>query len=180
MPELSGRQWCARFPGSNKTADLTPSFRTKVEAFLAALKDAGATVVVSATLRPPERAYLMHWCCMVADSGQDPARVPKMSGVDIQWDHPSVAESRQAAAAMKAGYDIAYPAALKSRHTQGRAIDMTIGWTGTLSIEDKSGAVVKIATAPRSGLNPALHAVGATYGVIKLVKDKPHWSDDGA
>jgi hypothetical protein len=24
-----------------------------------------------------------------------------------------------------------------------------------------------------------LHALGATYGVIKLVSDPPHWSDDG-
>lgn len=42
---------------------------------------------------------------------------------------------------------------------------------------------MKIATLPRSGLNPALHKVGATYGVIKYNRcgrDDPHLSDTGA
>src|SRR5262245_17402712 len=97
MPELSGAQWCARFPGSNELADLIKRFRDKAEAFISAMNSAGAKVTISATLRPPERAYLMHWCCMVADSGQDPARIPKMAGVNIQWAHPTLAESKAAA-----------------------------------------------------------------------------------
>ena len=59
------------------------------------------------------------------------------------------------------------------------AIDMTITWQGTLSIVDAQGGLVKIATLPRTGDNLALHQVGATYSVLKLVGDPPHWSDDG-
>jgi hypothetical protein len=45
---------------------------------------------------------------------------------------------------------------------------------------DASGKIVTIETTPRTGAdNKRLHAVGATYGVIKLVSDRPHWSDTG-
>ncbi|MND07346.1 hypothetical protein D3C83_292530 [compost metagenome] len=56
---------------------------------------------------------------------------------------------------------------------------MTIGWQGTLKIIDFDGVEHKISTAPRNGSNPQLIAVGKTFGVIKLVSDPPHWSDDG-
>lgn len=46
-------------------------------------------------------------------------------------------------------------------------------------VNDASGSAITITTTPRTGMNPALHAVGQTYGVIKLVADPPHWSDDG-
>jgi len=60
---------------------------------------------------------------------------------------------------MVAGYGIAYRPALTSRHIQGRAIDMRItGWKGT---------------------EQELYARGASFGVRKLIKDPPHWSDDG-
>jgi hypothetical protein len=179
MAELSGPQWCARFPGSAKTGDLLPDFRDRVDAFISAMQSAAASVRVSATFRPPERAYLMHWCCMIADSGQDPAAVPAMAGVNIRWAHTSLANSKAAAAAMKKQYAIKFPAALVSRHTQRRAVDMTIGWQGTLAIRDFDGKLHHITSAPRDGSNPELMAVGATFGVIKLPTDPPHWSDDG-
>ena len=73
MAEVSGPQWCARFPTSNKLEDLTQDFGDACRAFISAMKKGGATVSVAATYRPPERAYLMHWCCMIGNSGQDPA-----------------------------------------------------------------------------------------------------------
>jgi hypothetical protein len=78
-----------------------------------------------------------------------------------------------------AKYEIQFPAALVSRHTQRRAIDMTIGWQGTLKITDFDGVAHSIASSPRDGSNPELIAVGKTFGVIKLPSDPPHWSDDG-
>jgi hypothetical protein len=180
MSELSGPQWCARFPTSVSPDDLLPDFRDRVLAFISAMKDGGASVSIGATYRPPQRAYLMHWCCMVADSGQDPTAVPPMKGVDIDWSHGGdVNAARVAARAMKMGYAIRYPAALVSRHTQRRAIDMTIRWKGALSIRDFNGRLRNIASSPRSGSNPDLIKVGATFGVVKLVSDPPHWSDDG-
>jgi hypothetical protein len=161
-------------------SDLLPAFRDRVLAFISAMERGGAKVSIGATYRPPERAYLMHWCCMVADSGQDPSHVPHMPGVDIDWSHHGdVADARLAAAAMKSKYEIKFPAALVSRHTQRRAIDMTISWQGTLTIRDFNGQERHITMPPRSGSNQVLVDVGRSFGVIKLLTDPPHWSDDG-
>lgn len=180
MSEPSGAQWCARFPGSASTNDLLPAFRDRVNAFISAVKRGGATVSIAATFRPPERAYLMHWSCLIASSGQDPAAVAAFPGVNIDWAHGGdVGAARKAASAMVTGYAIKFPAALVSRHTQRRAIDMNIAWKGTLTVVDFDGKAHAIASAPRTHMNPELHAVGKSFGVIKLVSDPPHWSDDG-
>lgn len=180
MADVSGVKWCAKFPTSVKLDDLLPDFGDGCRAFISALKRGGATVSIGATWRPAERAYLMHWCCMIGQSGQDPARVPTMKGVDIDWSHKgNPAAARSAAQAMMAKYDIRFPAALVSRHTQRRAIDMTIGWTGTLKLIDFDGVEHRIAGGPRNGSHPQLAAIGRTFGVIKLASDPPHWSDDG-
>ncbi len=180
MAEVSGPAWCAKFPTSAKLDDLLPDFGDGCRAFISAMKKGGATVSIGATYRPVERAYLMHWCCMIGQSGQDPASVPKMAGVDIDWTHKGNRTAAKAAAlAMMAKYEIQFPAALVSRHTQKRAIDMTIAWTGTLTITDFDGVTRKISAAPRNGSNPALIEAGKSFGVIKLVSDPPHWSDDG-
>ena len=80
---------------------------------------------------------------------------------------------------MVKAYDMSQIAALNSRHIEGLAIDMTISWSGTLSIRQSNGAVVAIADGPRNGSNRGLIRVGAGYGVIKLPSDPPHWSQDG-
>ena len=49
------------------------------------------------------------------------------------------------------------------------AIDMSITWDGLLKIKQKNGTRKTIRTLPRSGLNHDLWAVGATYGMFKLV-----------
>jgi hypothetical protein len=183
--EPSGAFWCARYPGSRSTSDLLPNFRTCVDAFIEAVRHAGADVQINATYRPPERAYLMHYAYQIGRLGMDPRTVPPMAGVAIAWLHrtatgvPDLAASREAAREMVATYGIRFPPALISRHTQRRGIDMDIGWTGSLKVANAQGEEATIATEPRSGLNPQLHAVGKTYGVIKLVSDPPHWSDDG-
>jgi len=177
--ELSGPAWVARFPGSRATADLTVDFKQAVEAFLRALAEADASVTINATFRPPERAFLMHHAFAIARLGADPKSVPAMPGVNIIWAHPTLQASRAAAEKMVQGYRMAVQAVLRSRHTERRAIDMAISWGGTLSIVDGNGQRVQIADGPQSGLNPRLHKVGRSYGVIKLVSDPPHWSDDG-
>ena len=173
-PQPSGAQWCAQFPTSSSLVDLIEPFRTGVSDFINALRAAGAGVTVSATFRPPERAYLMHWACMIGSGGQDPAGVPPMAGVAIDWKHGgNRAEAKAAAQAMMTGYRIAFPAALVSRHTQRRAIDMTITLRNAIQIKERGG-MVRIARFLED-----LHPIGATYGVHKLVNDPPHWSDDG-
>jgi len=177
--ELSGPQWCERFPTSDSVETLIEPFRGKVKRFLAALAAGRATVSISATYRPKQRAYLMHYCYQLANR-QIPARaIPPLSGVDIGWVHPSDAESVSAAQAMVAGYGIAFPPVLASRHTQGLAIDMDIAWNGDLAIDDGKGRRLTVETDPRDGENQALWGIGASFGVIKLASDPPHWSSDG-
>jgi peptidoglycan hydrolase-like protein with peptidoglycan-binding domain len=182
-PPLSGADWWhanqARFPSSNDVADLASPFREQVQAFLKALSAAGAQVTIAATRRNAVRAELMRDSWQVAQGSLAPAAVPPIPGVAIRWDHGDPASSRAAAQDMVDLFDIAYEPSLTSRHIQGRAIDMTIRWTGTLAIKDKTGKLHKLAT-PRTGEdNAQLHAIGASYGVKKLLSDPPHWSDDG-
>jgi hypothetical protein len=176
--QLSGKAWVARFPTSRSILDLKPPFISKMANFHNALIKAGAKVKINATLRPPERAYLMHWSFKIATGVIDPIQVPAMPGVDIIWSHGDLEKSRSAAQEMVTGYGIAHPPALTSNHIRGLAIDMSITWSGTLKIKDAAGSVVGIGT-PRSGGNTRLHKVGKSFGVIKLVSDPPHWSDNG-
>jgi hypothetical protein len=182
---LSGPEWVPKFPTSTSTDDLVGPFKSDAKAFIAALRTAGATVFISATLRPKERAYLMHWCFEIS-RGFDPEQVPPMAGVDIEWVHrdaegvKDLAASKAAAAKMVAGYDIAFEPALVTRHADGTAIDMDIAWSSsTLNITDGTGNSVAITASPKDGGNTQLHQVGKSYGVIKLVSDPPHWSSDG-
>lgn len=177
--ELSGAQWTARFPTSQSIADLAAPFSDHVAAFVKAMQDAGATVQISATFRPKERAYLMHWAWMIGKTGFDPASVPPMPGVAIQWRHPTPAATKAAALDMVAAYGMVQVAVLNSRHTEREAIDMTIRWAGTLNIRQPDETVRSIGSQPRNGGNAELVRVGHSYGVIKLISDPPHWSNDG-
>lgn len=178
-PELSGPQWVSRFPCSIELADLASPFREKVTAFHSALIAAGATVSIGATLRPAERAFLMHYAFLIATGALLPADVPAHPGINIVWVHETLEQSRQAAKEMVDAYEIAYAPSLHSKHIDGHAIDMTISWLDDLRIADRHGIVVVIASPPRSGDNQKLQAVAKSYGVSKLTSDPPHWSDDG-
>jgi len=187
----SGLGWVTQFPGSSSVSDCVAPFQGNLSAFIAALNTAGATVNVIATLRPAQRAYLMHWSWCIVNANADPNTIPAMAGVNIAWAHTDSKGTYDAAAsiagaqAMVNGYgmqNLQVAPALNSKHISGLAVDMWITWTGDLTINNKSGTAVVIKTSPRDGMNSDLHSVGATYGVIKYVggdADKPHWSDDG-
>ena len=181
----SGASWTTQFPTSTSTTDLDPSFRPNAENFISALTAAGASVDISTTERPKERAYLMHYAWKIAKEGMDPSAVPAMAGVNIDWVHkkadgtPDLAKSKAAAQAMVDAYQIVYAPVLSSRHTERLAVDMTISWTGPLKIKNATGTEVNITSTPRTGTNADLIQVGKTYGVIKLESDPPHWSSDG-
>jgi hypothetical protein len=176
---LSGASWEQQFPTSRGLDDLTPHFKEKVSSFIGALKEAGVRVRIAATFRPRERAYLMHYCCKIASGEISADKVPPMKGVDIEWVHRDatgrmdVAATRAAARDMMQAYVIRYPAALSSRHTQRRAIDMTITGFKDKTVKDSDGKDVRICS------KDDLYALGKTFGVIKLMSDPPHWSDDG-
>lgn len=181
----SGAFWVDEFPYSTEVSDLDSSFSDKVTNFITALEEAGADVTVTSTLRPPERAYLMHWAWMIAKKGSDPRKVPAMKGVDIEWWHGDKETSRAAAQEMVDGYEInklKIPPSLKSYHIVGKAIDMTISWSGELTIRNAKGIEIPINSAPRDHTNRQLIAVGRSYQVIHFKdvdKDKVHWSVNG-
>lgn len=182
MTQPAGPAWCDQFPGSASLDDLIEPFRSKAAAFIDALRDAGAAVTVNATYRPPERAYLMHYCCLIAGYRDQekvfhqisPNDVDPFSGVDIDWScGGDIGAARAAAVAMCQKYNITYPAALISNHTLRRAIDMIIQFKGSIRVLDARG--IEHSATCQSDLWP----VGASYGVIKLPRDLPHWSSDG-
>lgn len=180
---LSGGAWWdanqARFPNSSAIGDLAPSFRPKLAAFVQALRDAGASVSITAGNRHEIRAYLMHYCWNVARGKVRPSAVPAKPGCDIEWNHGNDARSRAAAKEMEHRFGIVFEPSLTSNHIGGEAVDMTIRWTGTLRIADADGALHALGV-PRNGAdNTGLHSVGRTYGVKKLVSDAPHWSLTG-
>lgn len=190
--ELSGRDWVSRYRGSEDLQDLRLPFRGYAEAFIDALRAAGATVTINATFRPPKRAYLMHWSWKINKNRISPQNVPAMDGVPISWEHCdrdgeySDADSVAAARDMVRGFHmvrLGVAPSLRSRHTVGCGIDMSIHWSGDLLIRDAYGELVEIDRMPRTGMNRGLHRVGASYGVIKYNRngrDDAHWSDTGA
>lgn len=172
--EPSGEQWVNRFPTSAVLSDLLPAFSTSVQNFINSIENAGGHVRISATYRPVERAYLMHYSWRIAREGLNPSEVPDKEGVNIDWTHKGNHTAAVTAARdMVSGYHTVYKPVLTSRHTQKRAIDMTITDIMGKVLKNADGTEVLVRSQSQ------LHSVGATYGVYKLASDPPHWSDDG-
>jgi hypothetical protein len=172
-------------PDSTSLDDLAEPFKTDVKSFIKALNDAGAKVDVGNTKRSDKRAYLFHWCWLIGLNKAKPTDARVMPGVDIEWDHGDPDQSQKGAKEMIDGFGLAVPPisinapALDSNHIAGKAIDMTISWTGTITVKKKDGTVDSILFLNNVNSNIELQAVGASYGVKKLPTDAPHWSIDG-
>src|SRR5258706_10945177 len=126
MSELSGKIWVSRFPTQRTINALNSPFKENAQKFVDALKAATVNVKISATLRPPERAYLMHFSFKIAMEHTDAHTVPPKPGVDILWVHPTNAASVAAAKEMVSAYGIVREPSLTSHHISGFAIDMTL------------------------------------------------------
>jgi peptidoglycan hydrolase-like protein with peptidoglycan-binding domain len=175
--QLSGATWWranqSTYPNSQSVDDLVSPFRENVRNFIAALRAGGASVRVSATRRNRIRAHLMHYSWKVSKGQIAPADVPAIDGCGIVWDHGDDAASRRGAAEMVRLFSIVFKPSLTSNHIAGTAIDMTIRYSGTITLTDAAGKKVEVASAA------ALNRVGASYGVRKLASDPPHWSANG-
>lgn len=180
--QLSGAAWWhanqARFPNSADLSALDAGFRLKVDKFLAAMRAAGLKVQVRSTRRNKVRAYLMHYSWKVAKGLLAAGQVPAETGCDIVWDHGNAQASKLGAQQMVDLFNVVYQPALNSRHISGLAIDMDIAWNGQPKIRDGAGKDVTLGV-PADGTNTVLHQVGRSYGVVKNVADRPHWSDNG-
>lgn len=185
---LSGKAWfranASKYANSKDVADLSSGFKSSATKFIKALEDAGAKVKVFATLRSPERAALMYYCWQVGKKGMKADKVPKIPGVDINWDHGDEKKSAEAAKEMYAAFGIAGVVAQpgKSNHLTGNAIDMNISWSGELKIKDGKGKDVTIASDPKTERNTELQELGATFGCkngAKTIAEPWHWSTTG-
>jgi hypothetical protein len=185
----SGIYWVtwadAHARNSSSVDDLATSFQANAKAFIKALQDAGATVDIDTTKRSDKRAYLFHWCWLIGLGKAKASDATDMDGVDIDWDHGNAEKSKAAAKAMIDHFGLAVPPksndapALDSNHISGNAIDMNITWKGTIKIKKKDGTEESVDFMDDVNSNTKLHAVGASYGVLKLTSDAPHWSIDG-
>lgn len=199
MSEPSGVQWCLRYATSTALSDLIEPFQSNATQCIAALRAGGASVIISATYRPAERAFLMHWawaiarglplsmCPAWAQPGVpvDPAKVPGMPLLGIDWTCGNdEAAARVAARAMVAAYGMAFVAALVSRHTQRRAVDMTIRVPDGAVVMDAAGAP-NVFHGVGNEVDSRVVAIAKTYGLLKIIgpagkiEDAPHFSDDG-
>src|SRR5882762_2206979 len=104
---LSGKVWVSLFPGLKTLEALTSPFKELATAFINAMKEAAVDVKINATLRPPQRAFLMHFSFLIAKGLQDPRTVPPKTDVHIEWFHGNVPDSVRAAKEMVAAYGIA-------------------------------------------------------------------------
>jgi hypothetical protein len=174
---LSGKMWVALFPGLKTLDALSSPFKELVTAFINAMLEASVNIRISATLRPPQRAYLMHFSFLIAKGQQDPKTVPPMAGVNIEWFHGNIQDSVNAAKEMVAAYGIATsttPPALQSNHIAGNAVDMTITGFEGKQIKKQDGTKVTVNSFDD------LIQLGESYKVFhKLPDDKPHWSLTG-
>lgn len=108
-----------------------------------------------------------------------------MAGVDILWDHGDLEKSKAGALELVNGFGLAVPPrstnapSLTSNHIGGKAIDMTIKWSETITVKKKDGSDVKVVYSQNVNSNTVLHSIGESYGVKKLKTDAPHWSHDG-
>jgi hypothetical protein len=199
---FSGSEWVEKFPGSVSLDDLSEQYRSgatvinfqqNVRDFIAALEEAGIPAgasgaryyKINSTLRPEERAYMMHWSWRIVRQNLDPRDVPDFPGVNILWWHGNFTDSIRGANEMVNGFGIAglnTPPALQSHHTRGLAIDLKINWNGSLKIKRKNNTEAVINSTPKDNTNPDLIEVAKTYGVIHfndVMKDKVHFSVDG-
>jgi hypothetical protein len=186
---LSGKYWVTwadtYAKNSNAINDLEVGFRESAQLFVKALTDAGADVIISTTRRSEKRAYLFHWSWKISQNRCKASEAATMPGVDIQWDHGDADKSRRGALEMVQGFGLAVPPkstnppSTTSNHIIGKAIDLTITWTGTITVKKKNATEVKVMFMRDVNANTALHAIGASYDVKKLVTDAPHWSYNG-
>jgi hypothetical protein len=194
--QLSGGYWCDRFPGSTKVGALDSRFRPKVQNFLSALTKAKINYTITATKRPEQRAYLMHYAWRIWKGRIDPRFVEFREDVLINWAHKDasgnfdLAKSNLAAEEMVDGYGIRaleVPPALNSTHVRGLAIDLKISWTASeenpIYLKYADGKTVKLTTSKNVSSVPPmiLRKVGESYGVIHTLgaKDPVHWSVNG-
>ena len=188
MATKSGIYWVtwanAHAKNSNKVDDLEITFENGVKTFVKALTDAGATVDISTTKKVIKEHIFFTSLGKLHKVSVTHLRQKKIA-VDIEWDHGDLTKSKAGALEMVNGFGLAVPPrsinppSLTSNHINGKAVDMTIKWTGTIKVKKKDRSEVSVTYSPNVNTNIVLHSIGVSYGVKKLKTDAPHWSYNG-
>ena len=178
--ELSGPEWCTRFPASDSVDQLMVPFRDKVKRFLDALGAGDAAVSIGATYRPKQ---LARTSCTTR--GRSPTARSRH------------ARCRRSRASRSAGSPD------RRRIRRGRRRDgggmrhrlrAAAHFTTHARPGDRSGDRVGRGSRDRRRQGPAsrrrhrparrhepgaMGGIGASFGVMKLASDPLHWSSDG-
>jgi hypothetical protein len=147
---LSGAHWVRHYTTPGGIGELNQPFRSNVQGFVDALREAGAEVDVASTFRSQKRAYLMHMAARVKIE-------PEFALVPVVFQHNSISlhdpyqgplevtfahlnpqgnldkeKTGAAAAAMCSGYEINDPPDYPDTRLGDRAaVDLSIRWSGT-------------------------------------------------
>jgi len=203
-----GPRWSARFPNPEgeeaRLAALERSrpgsdFAGRLRALMAQLRDQGARVQLSSTVRSRARGYLM-WGAFELSRADDAAaveaRVATLADrnarwgleVPIRWRHADGwRATREAARRMADAYDVVFATeagARESRHYEGVAADLSVTHLPRrLRLRSPAGAEAEFDLAqpeePRElSLTPrVIDWLEAHWGLRKLRSDYPHWED---
>jgi hypothetical protein len=205
---LSGKHW--QKIADEKWSDplskdkLSDDFKPKVTAFLKMLTDNGIKHEVTASLRPPQRSYLFHYCLEIASGREkDPKNVPKETGVDINWDHGDLAKSKAAAEELATAFGLSATgvAAHPSNHNKGDAIDLKFDFSKNtkdgknalaymldgkdvkreIQIDDEATIGKKASDKTIANIEDReLSKAGADFGLMRQIdNDIVHWSLTG-
>lgn len=169
---------------SNTTAfsALDASWGPRAEAFVTGLRSAGAQVRVTAGLRHPNRAFLMHYAWGVAHGQYTPAQANaacRGRGIEIEWDHGAQAASRAAAQALVNAFGLVRQASITSNHIRGLAMDIDIsGLPASITMNGKTYTTQRGASGSAAAASVA--PIGRDMGVIWFGGgDYVHWSQNG-
>jgi hypothetical protein len=147
---LSGSHWVRHYATPGGIGELNQPFRSNVQGFVDALREAGAEVDVASTFRSQKRAYMMHMAARVkidpefalipvefqlnSISPNDPYQGP----LEVTFAHLNPQgnldkeKTAAAAAAMCSGYEINTPPDYPDTRLGSRAaVDLSIRWSGT-------------------------------------------------
>lgn len=178
------------------------SFEQRIRSLIRQLREQGADVHLSSTVRSRQRGYLMWGAFMLGrSSGEAEVRtgVAKLDrlnrswllDIPIRWRHPAGwAATRQAAREMADTYQVVYATergARSSNHYTGSAVDLVaVGLPRSLTLRAPGGGQRRfdLSAAHQTrdlSLTPELiEWIEAHFELEKLRSDYPHWDDASA
>jgi hypothetical protein len=201
-----GPRWAARYlepeADDDKLSALraaNPDFGRRIEHLVRQLRGQGAFVQIESAVRSRERGFLLYASFILGRAGSEVELANRIRKLDrlkaawnldipIAWRHPGDwSQTADAARQLADTYGVVYATAggaRRSRHYDGNAVDLVaVALPRQLELEAPDGATAAfdlsdVEHTRELSLAPELiEWVEAHYGVRKLKRDYPHWSD---